>query len=80
MHAKWVDENGRWVFHGGHFRPVSVQAPPPPVVEEIIVQQAPPPPRTEVVPPAPSTEHVWLKPAHWQQTTGGWRFVGGRWR
>jgi hypothetical protein len=63
---------------------VAVQSPPAPA--EVVVQSAPPPEQPEVIPVAPSTEHIWIR-GHWHWN-GGWvwqpghyeiRRVGLRW-
>src|ERR1700733_7551120 len=53
---------------------VAVQAPAP---AEVVVQSAPPPEKMEVVPVAPSTDHVWIR-GHWHWDGVQWVWRGGQ--
>ena len=61
-------------------------------VPTIVVQQPPPATRTEVVPPAPSAQHIWVpgtwvwrdawvwQPGHWElRPYAGARWIDGHW-
>ena len=47
------------------------------VHESITVQTVPPPARVEVIPVAPSPDHVWVA-GYWYHHSGNWVWVGGR--
>lgn len=48
------------------------------VVREVEVEHAPPAERQEVVAPAPSREHVWVK-GRWRWDGDGYRWQPGHW-
>jgi len=43
---------------------------------EVVVTQAPPAPQVEVIPVAPSTNHVWIA-GHWHWNGGAWVWRAG---
>ena len=45
--------------------------------EEVIVAEQPPAPQVEVVPAAPSVEHIWVA-GYWMHRGGSWEWVSGR--
>jgi hypothetical protein len=45
--------------------------------EEVVVAEAAPAPRVEVIPVAPSVEHVWIA-GYWSWHGGSWVWVAGR--
>ncbi len=44
--------------------------------QEVVVAQAPPAPQVEVVPVAPSVDHVWIR-GHWHWNGAAWIWRGG---
>lgn len=49
-----------------------------PTNEAVVVQKDPPAEQVEVVPVAPSREHIWVK-GHWHWNGADWVWVRGRW-
>jgi hypothetical protein len=93
--ARWVNQNGQWVFYEGHWR---APAPQPTVVYEpapapaVEVEEAPPAPIVETPPAAPFAGAVWTQGYwHWNghhhvwvggrysAPRAGWGFVPGHW-
>ncbi len=44
----------------------------------VVVSEAPPPARPEIIAPAPTVSHVWLK-GYWTFQDGQWVWIPGHW-
>ena len=87
--AYWSNDSGNWVYHPARW--VSV-APPPFESAPVVVATPPPVPRVEVLPSAPSSNHVWISgfwrwsngrhvwnPGHWEPARPGYFWAPGHW-
>ena len=74
QHAHWDYEHGEWIFRPGRWVELVQER----SVEPVLVTVEPPLPRVEVMPPAPSPNHVWIG-GYWRWERGHHVWVGGHW-
>lgn len=72
--ARWVNENGTWVYHPSRWQRAQSVAP---VAVAVAIPQ-PPPRRREAVPPRPGPGHFWID-GHWRWDRNQHVWVSGRW-